>query len=56
MRPALVVAFLMLAAPSGATAQTAADLFDDSRLHTLDLVIHSRDWADLRENFDQNDH
>ena len=56
MRPALVVAFLMLAAPSGATAQTAADLFDDSRLHTLELVIHSRDWAELRENFDQNEH
>lgn len=54
MRPTLVLAALVLAAPP-AWAQTAAELFDDSRLHTLEIVIHSRDWADLRANFDQND-
>jgi spore coat protein CotH len=56
MRLAPVIALLVLAAPSGATAQTAADLFDDSRLHSLELVIHSRDWADLRQNFEQNEY
>ena len=54
MRRALLLAAFVLAAPP-ASAQTAADLFDDSRLHTLEIVIHSRDWEDLRRNFDQND-
>jgi spore coat protein CotH len=50
-----VLATLLTAAPA-AWAQTAAELFDDSRLHTLEMVIHTRDWADLREKFDQDDH
>jgi len=54
MRRVLLLAAFVLAAPP-ASAQTAADLFDDSRLHTLEIVIHSRDWEDLRRNFDQND-
>jgi spore coat protein CotH len=46
----------VLCAASAAHAQTDAELFDDSRLHTLEIVIHSRDWDDLRENFRSNDH
>jgi spore coat protein CotH len=39
-----------------ASAQTQADLFDDSTLHTVEIVIHSRDWSDLHANFRSNDH
>jgi spore coat protein CotH len=44
-----------LCAVPGASAQTAADLFDDTRLHTLEIVMHSRDWSDLHANFLTND-
>jgi spore coat protein CotH len=47
---------LLLACAASTFAQTAADLFDDTRIHTLELVIHSRDWSDLRTNFRSNDH
>lgn len=55
IRQVLVLAALLITAPP-AWAQTAAELFDDSQLHTLEIVIHTRDWADLRAHFDQNDH
>ena len=51
IRQALVLAALLITAPP-AWAQTAAELFDDSQLHTLEIVIHTRDWADLRAHFD----
>lgn len=41
---------------SPAAAQTQADLFDDSTLHTVEIVMHSRDWSDLHANFRSNDH
>jgi spore coat protein CotH len=37
-------------------AQTQADLFDDTTLHTVEIVMHSRDWSDLHANFRSNDH
>jgi spore coat protein CotH len=52
----VLVVFLVLGTAAAAPAQTADDLFDDARLHTVEIVIHSRDWADLRENFRSNDH
>ena len=52
----VIVALAGLAVMTGrADAQTSADLFDDSRLHTMEVVLHSRDWSDLRENFRSND-
>jgi spore coat protein CotH len=45
---------LTLVAPIAARAQTSADLFDDTRLHTLELSVHSRDWADLLASTDLN--
>jgi spore coat protein CotH len=36
-------------------AQTAANLFDDRVLHTLQIAIHSRDWDRLRSTYLQND-
>jgi spore coat protein CotH len=44
-----------LACASQASAQpTAAELFDDSRLHTLELTVHSRDWDDLKAAYELN--
>jgi spore coat protein CotH len=38
-----------------ASAQSQAELFDDTVLHTVEIVIHSRDWSDLQDNFRDND-
>jgi spore coat protein CotH len=55
-RSAVALAVMLACAGAPASAQTAADLFDDSTLHTVEIVIHSRDWSDLHENFRTNDH
>lgn len=51
----IVVGALLGGAARSAWAQdtqwTAADLFDDSQLHTINLTIHPLDWEELRENF-----
>ena len=52
--PAL--ALLLVCSSTTATAQTQADLFDDTTLHTVEIVMHSRDWSDLHANFRTNDH
>ena len=52
----VLVVLIALGAAAAAAAQTPAELFDDTRLHTVEIVIHSRDWADLRENFRSNDY
>jgi spore coat protein CotH len=39
-----------------ASAQTQAELFDDTKLQTVEIVMHSRDWSDLHANFLTNDH
>jgi spore coat protein CotH len=51
-------ALALLVAGSGVpvAAQTQADLFDDTTLHTVEIVMHSRDWSDLHANFRSNDH
>ena len=55
MRRMLALAILLLGAATPAAAQTQADLFDDTRLHTVEIVMHSRDWSDLQANFRSND-
>jgi spore coat protein CotH len=55
MRRALALAILLLGIATPAAAQTQADLFDDTRLHTVEIVMHSRDWSDLQANFRSND-
>jgi spore coat protein CotH len=54
IRVASLLAILPLGAGS-ASAQTAADLFDDNVLHTLQIAIHSRDWDRLRSTYLEND-
>jgi len=51
---ALILLLVCAAAP--ASAQTQAELFDDTALHTVEIVMHSRDWSDLHANFRSNDH
>ena len=48
MRALLV--FILLV-PVVAEAQAAADLFDSNTLHEVQLLIHSRDWRDLRDRY-----
>lgn len=55
-RCAAALAMMLACAGAPAAAQTQADLFDDSTLHTVEIVIHSRDWSDLHENYRTNDH
>jgi len=44
-----------LACAGTAVAQpTVAELFDDARLHTLELTVHSRDWDDLKAAYQLN--
>jgi len=47
---------IAVGAAATASAQTQTELFDDTRLHSVEIVIHSRDWADLRKNFRSNDY
>ena len=37
-----------------AAEATVAELFDDARLHTLELTVHSRDWDDLKAAYRLN--
>ena len=46
----------LLATAGTASAQTQAELFDDTTLQTIEIVMHSRDWSDLHANFRTNDH
>lgn len=56
-RMAAVLAVALVWLPAAAAAQTADDLFDGSRLHSVEITIHSRDWDDLRVNvFDNTDY
>jgi spore coat protein CotH len=49
------LALLLLCSTAPASAQTQAELFDDTTLHTIEIVMHSRDWSDLHEHFRTND-
>ena len=55
IRVASLLAILLPGAGS-ASAQTAANLFDDGVLHTLQIAIHSRDWDQLRAGYLENDY
>ena len=55
-RLAAACALFLCCSSTPAGAQTQAELFDDTTLHTVEIVIHSRDWSDLHENFRTNDH
>src|SRR5512139_995711 len=44
----------LLAGP--AQAQTADDLFNNQELQRVDLLLHSADWAKLKENFLENEY
>jgi len=55
-RSAAALAVILACVSAPASAQTQADLFDDTTLHTVEIVIHSRDWSDLHEHFRSNDH
>ena len=41
-------------AGNAAAEATVAGLFDDARLHTLELTVHSRDWDDLKAAYQLN--
>jgi spore coat protein CotH len=51
-----ILAGAWLAVAPAAWAANATGLFDDSRLHTLELTIHSRDWDDLKAGYRSNDY
>jgi spore coat protein H len=55
-RRAAVLVLTLACTAVSADAQTETELFDDSRVHTLEVVMHSRDWDDLRANFRSNDY
>ncbi len=52
-RAALLALVLTLLAPVRATAN---DFFDATAIQTLNLTLHSRDWADLHERVTSNDY
>ena len=46
---------LLIAAP-GARAQTSDDLFTDDALQRIDLYVNSRDWRQLKEQWEGNEY
>jgi spore coat protein CotH len=54
MRRTLFLAIVLLGAAIPAAAQSQDELFDDTTLHTVEIVMHSRDWSDLHANFHTN--
>jgi spore coat protein CotH len=56
IRATSLLAILLLLGAGSTSAQTAANLFDDGVLHTLNIAIHSRDWDQLRSNYQENDY
>jgi spore coat protein H len=55
-RRAAALVLTLACSAIAANAQTQAELFDDRRVHTVEIVMHSRDWDDLRANFRSNDY
>jgi spore coat protein CotH len=53
-RASAMVAAISLVVPVTAAAQTQADLFDDSSLQEIRLVVSARDWQTLKANADLN--
>lgn len=54
MRAAALLLSLLASAVT-ASAQTQSELFDDTTLQTIEIVMHSRDWSDLHADFRSND-
>jgi spore coat protein CotH len=50
----LVVVALAALSPLVAQGDPAAPLFDDSVLHEIRLTVNSKDWASLKEHFQDN--
>jgi spore coat protein CotH len=55
-RISCLIAILLLLGAGSPGAQTTADLFDDSVLHTLHIAVHARDWDRLRAGYLENDY
>ena len=45
---------LLLTMGSAASGQTSDELFDDSVLHDIHLLVNSADWAKLKSDFSEN--
>jgi spore coat protein CotH len=52
----VAVAAIVVCGRGIASAQTAADLFNDQVLHRIDVYIYSKDWLLLKANYLQNTH
>ncbi len=50
----VVLTVLVLAAAPAASAQTSDELFDDTVLHEIRLLVNSADWAKLKSDFSAN--
>ncbi len=53
-RSAIRVLIVLAALPSGAAAQTAADLFATGTVHDLQIFMNSRDLQQLRDTYEEN--
>ncbi len=53
-RVVLVLSLLAGMAAPPATAQTSDELFDDTQLHEIRLLVNSADWARLKADFSAN--
>ncbi len=53
-RAVLPLALLVVLGARSAWAQTADELFDDSQLHEIRLLVNSDDWARLKADFSAN--
>jgi len=55
-RATIVLLLTVSVLPTAAWAQTPDDLFNGQVLQRVDLLMHSADWAKLKENFQTNDY
>jgi spore coat protein CotH len=53
---ASLVLVVLALAPAAPRAQGANDIFNGQVLHRVDLLMHSADWAKLKENFQTNEY
>ncbi len=54
LRIAVVLTLVVLGGRGPAAAQTVDDLFDPSTVQDLRLLVHSRDWQELKDTFKEN--
>ena len=53
-RRATASVLIAVCAAATASAQTETELFDDTRLHSVEIVIHSRDWSNTSREYGSN--